>query len=63
MSVMIDISRFLSFLPFGRKQEDSLGRRSSFGTIAPIDYSVIACGLALLIIGLVMVYSASICPR
>lgn len=57
---MIDISRFLSFLPFGRKQEDSLGRRSSFGTIAPIDYSVIACGLALLIIGLVMVYSASI---
>ena len=34
--------------------------RSSFATISSIDYSVIATITALLILGLVMVYSASI---
>ena len=42
------------------KKQESWTPRGSLGTISPIDYSVIVAILALLILGLVMVYSASI---
>lgn len=42
------------------KKQESWTPRGSLGTISAIDYSVIVAILALLILGLVMVYSASI---
>ena len=42
------------------KKQESWTPRGSLGTISPIDYSVIVAILAPLILGLVMVYSASI---
>lgn len=54
---MISIKNF--FQNRNRKHED-WSSRSSFATISSIDYSVIAVILALLILGLIMVYSASI---
>ena len=42
------------------KKQESWTPRGSLGTISPIDYSVIVAILALLILGLDMVYSASI---
>ena len=54
---MISIKNF--FQNRNKKHED-WSSRSSFATISSIDYSVIAVILALLILGLIMVYSASI---
>lgn len=54
---MISIKIF--FQNRNKKHED-WSSRSSFATISSIDYSVIAVILALLILGLIMVYSASI---
>lgn len=54
---MIDLKRF--FKRHEKKQED-WSSRDSFATISSIDFSVIAVILALLILGLIMVYSASI---
>ncbi|HIU37539.1 MAG TPA: putative lipid II flippase FtsW [Candidatus Aphodousia faecigallinarum] len=54
---MIDLKRF--FKRHAKKQED-WSSRDSFATISSIDFSVIAVILALLILGLIMVYSASI---
>lgn len=54
---MIDLKRF--FKRHAKKQED-WSSRGSFATISSIDFSVIAVILALLILGLIMVYSASI---
>lgn len=54
---MISIKNF--FQNRNKKYED-WSSRSSFATISSIDYSVIAVILALLILGLIMVYSASI---
>ncbi len=54
---MISIKNF--FQTRNKKHED-WSSRSSFATISSIDYSVIAVILALLILGLIMVYSASI---
>lgn len=54
---MIDLKRF--FQRHAKKQED-WSSRDSFATISSIDFSVIAVILALLILGLIMVYSASI---
>ncbi len=47
---------------FGKKQakQEDWTSKSSFATISSIDYSVIATIAALLVLGLVMVYSASI---
>lgn len=47
---------------FGKKQakQEDWTSKSSFATISSIDYSVIATIVALLVLGLVMVYSASI---
>lgn len=54
---MIDIKSLI----FRRdKKREDWSSRNSFATISPIDYSVIAVILSLLILGLVMVYSASI---
>ncbi len=49
-----------SFFHRKDKKRENWTSGSSFGTISPIDYSVLAAILALLILGLVMVYSASI---
>ena len=54
---MISIKNF--FQNRNKKHED-WSSRSSFATISSIDYSVIVVILALLILGLIMVYSASI---
>lgn len=54
---MISIKNF--FQNRNKKHED-WSSRSSFATISSIDYSVMAVILALLILGLIMVYSASI---
>lgn len=54
---MISIKNF--FQNRNKKHED-WSSRSSFATISSIDYSIIAVILALLILGLIMVYSASI---
>lgn len=54
---MISIKNF--FQNRNKKHED-WSSRSSFATISSIDYSVITVILALLILGLIMVYSASI---
>lgn len=54
---MISIKNF--FQNRNKKHED-WSSRSSFATISSIDYSVIAVILALLILGIIMVYSASI---
>lgn len=54
---MISIKNF--FQNRNKKHED-WSSRSSFATISSIDYSVIAVISALLILGLIMVYSASI---
>lgn len=54
---MISIKNF--FQNRNKKHED-WSSRNSFATISSIDYSVIAVILALLILGLIMVYSASI---
>lgn len=52
--------RIKNFFQNRNKKHEDWSSRSSFATISSIDYSVIAVILALLILGLIMVYSASI---